>query len=198
GRITKITNDGKPSLEVKYGPDGQPSEIKDRDGVTRSNGDGTWTRQNKEGKVVETGRADAILMPDGEIHLVGDRGKGSIWHTDGSKSETYGKSEVRRDPDGLVTRVTYPDGRTLDATYDADRKLVKLKDKDGSTLEKDGDSWVLKDAQGKEIDRPTKVELSGNGDRTLTRGTWMVKTHPDGGKSEYNDAGALVRRDAEG
>ncbi len=200
GRPTKITYSDGNSNEIKYGPDGNPSELHTRDGSTWKKEDGEWTRY-KDGKKIDDEVGNFQVTKEGDI--VATRKDGTpdmIKHSDGSITEfgKDGKSQITRDINERPTSITYSDGSTNKITYDQDGNPTEMHTRDGSTWKKEDGEWN-RYKNGKKIDDPIgDFQVTKEGDIIATRkdGTPDMIKHADGSVTEYGkDGNSQITRD---
>jgi RHS repeat-associated protein len=138
GRITKYTYDGVGNLITSVNASGQTTTYSydaDRRTTAITYSDGTTPAVYESYDA--DGRRVSLTDGTGPSTFVYDNLGRLISQTNGAGAT----SSYTYDPAGNVTRITYPNGKTVDRTYDADNRLTGITDwlGDTTTFAYDGD-----------------------------------------------------------
>lgn len=198
GKVDSVTRPDGSKSEVKYGPDGKPSEITNVDGEhTYKKENGKWNVYDADGNKSDSGMSDVSVNDKGDVVMKGTGGSGlplertihpngdedtKYPHKDGSSTTYHSKRDATGlHPDGTTTN--FKDGSRTETKEDGssthyDRNGV-VTDTTAAPSSKD---WHLDPSQGDmNPKRPVYYE-NGEKDR--------MKVNPDGSKEiTYNSDG---------
>lgn len=142
GNVSQVVYPNGDRKSFEYGSDGLLMRVEYKDGSFWKKEDSTWTLYDHRGRKTDVtlGRDDIVVDKDGNfIFILADGG---------TDTTTPAGAALRRDKDGHITQIAYPDGEIKEFKY-ADDKLVEYRFKDGHCSWKlDGDTWNLYDQHG--------------------------------------------------
>ena len=213
-RPVEITND-KGTRKVEYGEDGQPRSITDVDGKTTwvREGEDRWTRIGPDGRPTsdppETYNGKAEVEPDGDV-VWRQTGTDRVTreYTDGSLSIKQSDTREKWNADGkLIETRKYDDKdrvvavenargkRTIE--YGPDDRVTKITEPDGSSWERDGDTWK-EYRDGEATGKTAQIEVGQNGwvERKVAGSSETVTEYTDGSRLVEKDDGSSMEYNA--
>jgi hypothetical protein len=192
GRITDVGYPGGKHERIKYGDDGKPAEIAEREGTKlKREEDGTWSRYDKDGKIVARPQ-EVRVNSSGEIEISNANESSEIRHTDGTKTITEKSgAEIRRNENDQVTDVKTPGGGTKHIDYDANGEPKRITEESGYYEERQPDgTWKLHQRSGRAVDRGDSdwlyMRVDKNGDIVRGGGDIVIVNRPDGSEMRHN------------
>jgi YD repeat-containing protein len=188
GYVTKVTDKQGFSREYSYDEHGEVSEVKYSSGtkLTRvDTADGAeWEVTDRFGNKSQR-KGEIHVTPNGDDVLKERDGTTTVTHPDGSKDRTSDGGTIHKDPQGHITEITDPSGKTKKVDYDADGNPSKVKG-ENSEWRKEKDGWNEYGADGKKTGGHAK-ELDVNSDGAVVRRTQdghVVREQANGVKTE--------------
>jgi YD repeat-containing protein len=193
------------SANVKYGPDGKPSDIEFSNGYKLSkNSDGKWTATDN-GESKPTDIKDVEVSPDGSLIQTDNKGNQRTTLPDGSQSVEYKDGHsYQTDSQGRVTQEKRGSGDELKFKYDENGSLTEMEDHRGNKAQKDGDDWKHYGKDGQEkadsVEKNTTKSVDERGNLVTENkddGT-KVTERPDGSAQLQNRDRSKVEIDKDG
>lgn len=196
GRVSEVRYPDGSTKQFEYGADEKVNRVTDENGWSWRRDAQGWHLYDSHGKqtVDEQGKPTRL---EGDIS-VDQQGNFIFTHNNGMK-EISGPSGsyIRQEPNGDVSRVTYPDGTRKEFTYGQGSRLDAYTDQNGWSWRRDTDGWHLYDDQGQRkpdtLQGDIEVDRQGNFTFVHRDGTREV-TRPDGSVQRMPAPGAGTRR----
>lgn len=204
-RVTDVTYPDNSTTHVEYDKAGKPMTVRESEEVLWQRRGEEWVKLNKDGVVTEKFKGEIEVSPEGEVTKAARDGSFGEWKRPGGETVTTraGKDgrlyQVNSDSAGNVTDVSYPDKQRAHIEYEGGQ-VSSIAYSDKSSWTKDGDVWVKKDAEGKEVVR-FEGDISSDKDGTIRiaskDGKYVESQSPDGAAQHLRD-GTFVNRESNG
>src|SRR4030095_8073926 len=181
--VTSLRAADGSTKQFEYGPDGRLMKETDQNGYSwRRENDG-WHLYNERGQ-----RTGDPLQGDIEVDAQGNH---IFKHTNGMREITGADgSYIRNEPNGDVSRVTYPDGTNKTFTYAPGGTLDPYTDQNNWSWRRDIDGWHLYDNQNQR--KPEVLQ----GDMEMDRQGNFTFVHRDGTRETTKPDGSVTRTPA--
>ncbi len=183
-QVTSIQAADGSTKQLEYGQDGRLMRETHQDGSS-------WRRDNDGWHLYDSsGRRGEALQGDIEVNA---QGQYIFKHTNGMR-ETSGAdgSYIRHEPNGDVSRVTYPDGTNKQFTYGPGGRLDAYTDQSGSTWRREAGAWNLYNNQ----QPPQRTGEPLQGDIEVDRQGTFTFVHRDGTRESTGADGRTTRTPA--
>jgi len=182
-RVTQITDSEGSSINIEYNEgDLDPIRITSNKGqLVKNDRVGGWTIHDRAGNSIDL--VDSVTVEDNGDIRIGKNGSIAVKHINGRTTEVLpDASQVCRDSQERVTRITDGDGNALEIEYNGDDPdPIKITGKNGQFVrDESGEGWALLDQAGNFIEKVDSIEVCDSGDISVSKDGSTEVTHPNG------------------
>ncbi|MBX9567323.1 MAG: hypothetical protein K2X77_00405 [Candidatus Obscuribacterales bacterium] len=203
GKVTSLTQSDGDTAKFEYDKSGNLAKVQLPDGGSHTKQpDGTWTRTDKNGKVVGKLDGDISVTDSGDTIFADKNGDVQVSHLDSSRTFiNKDQSQMTFDKDGKVTSLTQADGDTAKFEYDQKGQLNKIHLPDGGAQTRQADgTWTRTDKDGKEVGKLNgDISVTKEGDVVFVDKNGEAQiSHLDGARTFINKDQSQITYDKDG